>query len=32
MLRGEFIVAEVRQAILGADFLQASGLLVDMAG
>jgi hypothetical protein len=29
---GEFIVANVRQAILGADFLRASGLLVDMAG
>jgi hypothetical protein len=29
---GEFIVAEVRHAILGADFLRASGLLVDMAG
>jgi hypothetical protein len=27
---GEFIVTDVRKAILGADFLQASGLLVDM--
>jgi hypothetical protein len=29
---GEFIVADVSQAILEADYLQASGLLVDMAG
>jgi hypothetical protein len=29
---GEFIVANVRQVILGADFLQASGILVDMEG
>jgi hypothetical protein len=29
---GEFIVANIRQVILGADFFQASELLVDMAG
>ena len=30
--QGSFIVADVNQAILGADFLRANGLLVDLGG